>query len=336
MENKDSTMRVDNINTKEELWQRADLAETASKSTAKSAASSKGTNSQSISINANELTLTSDPISEKRKKAQKQAMKLIEDAFTSEKKVDADLDERRAHIKDLQAEKLQANKDIKELEAEREELRKQYGVPEDSEEQEELKLLEKESQAKLKAPHANLTKEEYEKLAKIHAKGLTEYQQRSMERYDSEIGKKNAIYDMDEEVKFENQVISTTKIERLKTHTLEDAEKQAENLMDATNKEIFSMIVDEAKEHIDEKQQEEKDKAEARKEKQEELEARLDVAKERREKEEELTEDILEGYQQIQGSSSDLDSAKQEIKNMMSKLGLIEDDLKGAVVNENL
>ena len=51
---------------------------------------------------------------------------------------------------------------------------------------------------------------------------------------------------------------------------------------------------------------------------------------------EELTEDILEGVQEAGANASDVSAAQQEIKDMMNKMKLIEDDIKGAAVDELL
>ena len=72
------------------------------------------------------------------------------------------------------------------------------------------------------------------------------------------------------------------------------------------------------------------------KEKQEEIEERIDAAKEKKKENEELTEDILEGVQEAGANASDVSAAQQEIKDMMNKMKLIEDDIKGAAVDTSV
>ena len=165
---------------------------------------------------------------------------------------------------------------------------------------------------------------------------MSEYQQRSLEMLESESTYIAAVNEAKQEIEVENQIISATKIERLKSHAMIDATKQAEAIMDEANKEIVGMLVDEAKEHIDKKAQETKEQAEAQKEKEEELQERIDATKEKKKENEELTEDILEGVADATSNASDVNAAQQEIKDMMNKMSLIEDDIKGAAVDKNV
>ena len=146
----------------------------------------------------------------------------------------------------------------------------------------------------------------------------------------------NTVYEADEQIKMENQIISATELERLKSHAMLDAGKQADAIMEEVSKEIVGMLVDEAKEHIDDEAKEREEKAKAEKEKQEEIEERIDVAKEKKKENEELTEDILEGVQEAGANASDVSAAQQEIKDMMNKMKLIEDDIKGAAVDKSV
>ena len=118
----------------------------------------------------------------------------------------------------------------------------------------------------------SLSKDEMDAIQKIKKNGLTEYQQRSLEMLGHEAPYVDMVYEADKEIKLENQIVRETKLERLKSHTMEDAQKQAEEVLEAASKEVVGMLVDEAKEHIDEEAEEREEKAEAEKEKQEEEE----------------------------------------------------------------
>ncbi len=133
-----------------------------------------------------------------------------------------------------------------------------------------------------------------------------------------------------------DQSLRSTKIERLKTDPIGDAFDEAENVMEAAREEIISSLTSEAREYIDEKQEEAEEKAEKIKEKEEELEERIEKAKENREEQEELTETIIESTDDIKASSMSVEEAQDEVKKMLSKLGLIEDEIKGAVVDEKI
>ena len=277
-----------------------------------------------------------DPIAAKREEAKKSAMKLVGDAFAGENQIDNDLSTRREKINALEQDMSNANKSIKEIEDGSAELREKYGVASDSQDEQELKLLEKGVKAEIPGSDVRLTEDEKQRIAELKANGLSEYQQRSLEMLESESTYIAAVNEAKQEIEVENQIISATKIERLKSHAMIDATKQAEAIMDEANKEIVGMLVDEAKEHIDKKAQETKEQAEAQKEKEEELQERIDATKEKKKENEELTEDILEGVADAASNASDVNAAQQEIKDMMNKMSLIEDDIKGAAVDKNV
>lgn len=291
---------------------------------------------QRKTIDGKGLQAKLDPIIAKREEAKKKAMKIVGDAFANERKIDDDLDARRERIKTLQNEMGIAKRAIQEIEDSRNELRDMYGVDLDSQEEQDLKLLEKEIDARMPGSNISLTREEVEKIADIKANGLSEYQERSLEMKESEFSYAKTAYEAEEEIKMENQIISATKLERLKTHPIVDAKKQAKAIMDAASDEIIGMLVDEAKEHIDEEAEKKKEEAKEKAEEKEELEERIEKVKEEKKEKEKMTEEILEGVAEVENNSKDMEMAQQEIKDMMNKMKLIEDDIKGAAVDKSL
>lgn len=288
------------------------------------------------SIDGSVLKLKPDPIAAKKEEAKKKAMQIVGDAFANEREIDADIESRRERVRSLQQAKGEANTAIKELENKRATLRETYGVKEDSSEEADLKLLEKEVRANRPGSTITLSEEEQEALQKIHEEGLTEYQKGSLNIFSFEAPYEKEIQEADDEIQLENRIISATELERLKSHAMIDARKQADKVMEAASDEIVSMVVDEAKDHIDEEAKEQEEKAEAKKEEQEEIQARIDAAKQRREESEELTKDLVEGMREAVTNASDIDAAKQEVKDMMNKMKLIEDDIKGAAVDQSI
>lgn len=298
--------------------------------------SKKSEGRQRKTIDGKGLQAKLDPITAKREEAKKKAMKIVGDAFANERKIDDDLDARRERIKTLQNEMGISKRAIQEIEDSRNELRDMYGVDLDSQEEQDLKLLEKEIDARMPGSNISLTREEVEKIADIKANGLSEYQKRSLEMKESEFSYAKTAYEAEEEIKMENQIISATKLERLKTHPIVDAKEQAKAIMDAASDEIIGMLVDEAKEHIDEEAEKKKEEAKEKAEEKEELEERIEKVKEEKKEKEKMTEEILEGVAEVENSSKDMEMAQQEIKDMMNKMKLIEDDIKGAAVDKSL
>ena len=296
----------------------------------------KTNNIQRTSIDGTALQAKFDPIAAKREEAKKRAMKIVGDAFANELKIDDDINARREHIRSLQNECNGANKAIREIEDSRAALRDTYRVDDDSQEEKDLKLLEKEIRYKIPGNDVHFDDGDIERIAELKKNGLTEYQQRSLEMLEQEVPYATTVYDKKQEMVVENQIISAANLERLKSNHMGDAQKQADAIMDETSKEIIGMLVDEAKEHIEEEADKEKEKAEVEKEKEEELQERIDAAKEKKKENEELTEDILEGVADATHSTADVNAAQQEIKDMMSKMKLIEEDIKGAAVDKSL
>ena len=100
-----------------------------------------------------------------------------------------------------------------------------------------------------------------------------------------------------QEIQTHNAIITGTKLEMLKHHGMVDTQKEAEQMMEQTSKDIVATLVAEGKEHVEE-----------------EFEEKVEQAKEEAEKREEL----------------------QEVKDMMQKMKLIEEDVKGAAVDQSL
>ena len=287
-----------------------------------------------LSINGSAFATQNDPIAAKREEARKKAMKIIGDAFANDRKIDEDLDARSEHIRKLKIVQGDARKAVNEIESDRAALRDTYGVETDSAEEKELKLLEKEFRAKQKGSDVFLSKEDAEEIAKIKARGLTEYQSRSMEMLDYEKPYLDAIYEAGQGIEEENLTIAAIKRELPKNTAMLKAQDKADTIENAASKEIMGMLVEEAKEHIDEEAKETEEKAKEKQEKEEELQEKIDAARERRKEEEELTEDIVESAQDLNVTTANINDAQKDIKDMMNKLALVEEDMKGATVDE--
>ncbi len=133
-------------------------------------------------------------------------------------------------------------------------------------------------------------------------------------------------------VKAEDAAIRSTKIAQLKKSPMVKAQKLAEEELQAARDEIVGMAKEEGIEHIDEEAEEREKKAEEFKEEQEKKEEFIE--KQKREEEEIRIEELgqEEMYTVVEG---DLDVQK-EIKEMLRKMKLLEEDLKGAAVDENV
>lgn len=274
-----------------------------------------------------------DPIAQKRQQAQKKAMQIVGDTWENERKIDLDMEERRNKIARLQNDIRQADDSVREMEDARQALRESYGVEADSKEQKDLELLAKEIDSQTPGKKVSLTQEEREEIERIKAQGLTEYQERSLGmKQDAQFYEKQ-IEEMRGEIDTENAVIRGTRLERLKKDPMVGAGKQAEKIMEAASKEIVGMLMDEAKDHIDEEMAEKTEEAEKKAEEEKEQEEKLEKLKEKKEEQEELTEaiaDLARDTVQLDDVKTDI---QQEIKDMVTKMKLLEEDIKGAAVD---
>lgn len=270
-----------------------------------------------------------DSILMRKQLARKKAMKVVSDAWTGDKKIDAGLDKSRQHIDEMRADIAENTEVLKDYMARKEALKEEYGITDDSE---------------------------------AAAEGLPEeYKQRASE-LDAIIGVYQGKVDEAEGVvRSEVSSIRSTQIERLKAHVMEDAQKEADAINEAASKEIIGMLMNEAKDYVDEKREEKqeaaKEKAEEKEEQEERLEeqkiekeklqVQLDIkreeskgAEEAKEKQQQAAREqskLLEDAEANYTGSASLPSETQaEIKELLQKLKLLDEDLKGVKVDNKM
>lgn len=308
------------------------------------------------SIFAGNLKKSIDPIMQRKKYAQRRALKLVNDVWAGDKKLDSEQEERRQRIKELQENNKENLDIINGYQEYGEQLREQYGVNPDSQEQKDLELM-------LKGAGANLSEEERKRLAELSGKPLTEYQQRILDMQDSIGIYKKEIDEANKEIKYLSDVIKSVKQERLKEHHMVDARKDADEIMRNAAKEAAFALASEARDHIDEEMEEQREKAKEKAEKKEEQDEKLEEkrlekeikqealeeqreesrlareakeeqrkeAREQAKEQEELLEQIAPYQSASAGTPSQM---KTEIKAMLRKMKLLEEDIKGAQVDD--
>lgn len=289
-------------------------------------------NSKSLYAGNLNTDLFTNNLQQKKKDAQEKAMKVIADAWAGDRAIDEDLQSREAHIDELQAENKEAQAKINDINRMQEDLKSTYGIKEDSEEQLELELIRRKRDLYCKG--GGMTQEEFMQAAGAEADGLTEYQQRQLE-LDAEKEIYQETIDANKELILEeNAIISATKQERLKHSPMTQARKQAEDILEAASKEIIGMATEAAKEHIDEEQEKREEKAEEIKAEKEEKEAFIEKQKEERDKQNALLGEMpMEELLHLNQVKTDI---QKEVKNILSEMKLVAEDIKGAMVDESL
>lgn len=296
----------------------------------------------------------------KRKLAHKRAMKILTDTFASEQEIDNSIKELKEQQEQLKKDALSDKKTAMAVQDERAEVMERYGVTEDSKEHKDLELLRKELQ-----PDAELTDSEKEQLAGIHSQGLTAYQKDMLELDSKEEYYRQRASQKESSVNAISSSVSDIELERLKTHPVADATREADKIMEAANKEFIGGLWAEAKDHVDEKMEEAMEKAEKEaEEKEEEEKKKAERKKEKLELEKRIEEakisasvnastvqenipaskpvdksfDTTEVHDIIKESSdnnSSTSKAEKEIQKLVEELNLIMEDLKGAKIDLN-
>ena len=111
--------------------------------------------------------LGEDPVAKRREEARRQAWKVVENAWKNDRSVDDTIQSHRDSYAELENRKKGALAAIDETNQQKEALREQCGVDADSQEQQDLLLLEKEQDYKNGVLDEGLTDEEYDRLAKM-------------------------------------------------------------------------------------------------------------------------------------------------------------------------
>jgi hypothetical protein len=298
-----------------------------------------------------------DVIAQKKKEAQQKAWNVMQKAWDADRKIDQTIDDRRTHYEETAALKKEASDEIVSYREQESALMEEYGVSEDSDEQKDLELLKREQDISAGVTSDDLTKEERERLAQIHADGLTEYQERALELNGYAGVRKLKIADYDTQMRNDTSTIESIQLERLKSHPIADAREEADGILEAASKEMIGMGLQQMKDTVDEKAEEAAEKAKEVSEEKEEKEERLEEIKEERAIKEAMIEGTREAaeearskqsaddiepldynemlsYGQMNGmASGELQQTLDEIKSTMK---VLEADLKGIKVDSEV
>lgn len=279
-----------------------------------------------------------EKIAAKKQQRFKEAMHVVTSARNGEKKIDDSLDDIRGQIKQYQKDNDEANKFLTDINNQMSEVKDYYQVGDDSQEQKDLELLQKQYDMMKHGSMETLTKEEQERLDNMGE--LTEYQKRSMELYGQADYWKTQMQDNQDKISQSTGVIRNVRVERLKSQAMAEAQRAKEEIMDAASQEAIGMLVDDAKQQIDDKAEEVQEAAKERQEEQKEEEKRVEAAKENKseveaavEKNREKIADMTKQFTDSEDITRDMDS---EIKKVLEEEKLLEEDLKGLTVNAKI
>ena len=311
------------------------------------------------SVFMGDLNIGKDPVKEKLESARKQAFKLVSDAYGADRDLDKQLGKIKDLAKEMKIEKAAAQEDKKAAEESIEGIKKEYSVGSDSKEQQDLEWLMDYRKA---SPDERFCDPEQMKKDRARADeieaNLTEYQSRMLEAGEQLDTAQKRIDEADAALVATRQSLTDAAQEKNKNHAMVDAQNEAEAIMDAAEKSVVGMIMNDAKDKIDEKTREEQEKAEEKKEeeeKQEKIEAERaekkaiqealaegskeavqearDQSRQRGNDDLELTDVLGSDPMQRIENAGNVNAALDELKN---KMALIDADLKGIKIDESV
>lgn len=239
-----------------------------------------------------------DKIAERRKAAQEKAMNIVKAAFAGEQIIDASVEEMESSLEKGKDEMVAAKAEMNRIAEEKERLK----------------------------GNNHLTSEEYEKeLAELnkaegHFKGIIEnskkYEDRTL------------------------RALSDIKIERAKSNPMVTAGKEAEAALEAGGKEVVNMLFEEAREHMEAEFEETQKAAEVKAAKEKELEERIEEMRAEKKEEDETETPAVE---QLEKSTRRMvkiaetgEAIQKELKNVVDRMKLDLEDLKGAAVDQEI
>lgn len=243
-----------------------------------------------------------DPVTQKREQAREQAFKLVSEAWKKDEQKTDSLSKLGNDKETLAGRKEELMARIKDNSDKREQLKAEYGVSEDSDEQKDLELLEKFQDYSNGSRIDNFSKEEIDRLKDISEKPKTEYQQRMLELNEN-IGQSRLEQERVEmELEKSSDEYIRRKIENLKTDPMRDANEAVEKIKEKERHEIIGIIREEGVRHLDESEDKKEDAA---------------VKKPENEK----------------GSEKFYEEVQKQLTKILKENAMLDEDLKGIKIN---
>lgn len=312
-------------------------------------------NKNQKNIFAGNINLTEDPIAQRRRQAQQQALKLVRNAWENDKSVKDEVQMRKENYAAYETALREAEAGLADNQEDEKVLQTLYGVADDSQEQKDLELLKKEQDYQNHVGESP-TEEEKKRLSEIDRNALTEYQQRALSINKRSVEYKKTIESSKQVMQTESANIKRILLEKLKSDPMVKAQKAADTIRDAANDEILGMLVSEATDHMDEKLEEEKEKAEEKKEEQEKKDEQIEQMELKRavteamvqkteeavqrakakEREQETPEMDMTEMLDIEVSNASSQDVQQGLSDIKSSMKLLAADLKGIRVDEEI
>ncbi len=290
-------------------------------------------------IFAGDTNLNANLIEQKQQQAHKNALKMIMDQYQNELKTDdivSDLKDKKQELID----EIKFSMDqVNSIDASTEDIKKAYGITDDSTEQNDLKLLEKSMFTEDK-----LTEDEQKQLESMGS--LTDYQKAALKNDSMKEVWKSRINSASNGIMGISQSITGISLEKLKSHPMVDAQKEAMKIIEDASKEVVNSLLQQGKEEIDKKMDDNKEKVRKEQEKNQEEKEQLAKSKKASQSQQATTDTGCIDTQSA--GTQDIDTQKiadlqqdhiqllDNLKHYADKNSLTLDDLKGIAVDEQI
>ncbi len=304
-----------------------------------------GANGKNLTLSAGNITgrgsQLESRIQQKRDQARKQAMKLINDAWDADKKAADGIDALNKDKQNQLNRLSEYKQSLKEADEREKQLQEKYNIDPDSQEQKDLELLKKYQNYSNGSDYADFSKEEVERLKELQNTPRTEYQDKALmlNGYRGEV--RNQISMAEYKLMAISESVHDSKIDRLKSQDMLKADDSADQILDAAEKDVLGMVIDDAKENIDKKMEEEQKKAEEAAKKRDEQQERIDDSKQDAREQREIIRndaktDMLDINNGLSGKDvNNVEEVQKHIQKMLNDEKLINEDLKGIRIDFN-
>ncbi len=276
-----------------------------------------------------------DRIAQKNHLYRKEALHVRSTANKGEQRLDKTVEDHRGRISYLMEENEKLLDSYQAYNRKMDQAKAEYDIKDDSQEQDDLEFLKKVHDVPLSA----LSEEErdrYEQL-KDH---MTDYQKFSMDCYKVAAGHKKQLESNQREMIAEAAAVRLISLTRLKQHAMVDAETAKENILNSASKEVQGMLVSQAQETLDQKTEQIKEEADQREEKQEEREEHIEDVKDRQTEAQAIAKEIHTKVEELSEQVTDSGQVMQDVKQVVQKViqeqKLLEEELKGVMINLNV
>lgn len=275
----------------------------------------------------------------KMENVRKQAYRLIKDVWETDKANAGFIEEMENQIA-AKAQKLnEFTAEIEQFEKNKNEIKEEYGIADDSQEQKDLELLIKYQNNRDGVAFDRFSEEEKSRLKQLSDAELTEYQKRMLQMNGQQNNLKEQYANTEYELRAITASITDSKIEQEKSMAMIKATKATDTIIQTAAKDEIGQLVSEGVSHIDDENEKNREQAEKIEEEQEKREEFIEKTKEKCKEQEEIldvenkTRTMEIRTETTQKSVDHIAEVQKKINQILKDNKLINEDIKGIEID---